>query len=123
MAEPRPEKNAGFRRLYLATLASLAGFRYIARHEEAFRLELAATLVAPLSVIVISGSVSGAFVAFSACLLMLLVETLNTAIEVVVDRISLERHPLSGAAKDLGSLAVLISMINAFGWWIFAFFM
>jgi len=46
-------------------------------------------------------------------LVILLVEILNTAIETTIDRIDLERHPLSGLAKDLGSAAVLISFVIA----------
>jgi diacylglycerol kinase (ATP) len=44
-------------------------------------------------------------------LVLLIVELLNTGIEVVVDRIGLERHALSGFAKDLGSAAVLLSLL------------
>jgi len=51
-------------------------------------------------------------------LLLILVEVLNTAVEVVVDRIGLERHALSGLAKDLGSAAVLIAMLMALMTWI-----
>lgn len=118
-----PKENRGLKRLYLASRASLAGFRYIYRHEEAFRLELALIFLAPFSAYVLSGRGMGALIVFSACALVLIVEILNTAIEVVVDRISLERHPLSGAAKDLGSLAVLIASIHAGIWWVYASFL
>ena len=56
-------------------------------------------------------------------LLVLLVETLNTAIETTIDRIDLEIHPLSGLAKDLGSAAVFISLVIAgFVWMTILFF-
>jgi diacylglycerol kinase (ATP) len=51
-------------------------------------------------------------------LVVMLVETINTSIEAVVDRIGLERHELSGLAKDLGSTAVFISMIITLVVWI-----
>ena len=51
--------------------------------------------------------------------LVLIVEILNSAIEVIVDRISLERHPLSKRAKDLGSAAVFLSLINVLVIWLF----
>lgn len=52
-----------------------------------------------------------------ALLVVLLAEIINTAIEAVVDRISLEIHPLSGLAKDLGYLAVMVSVIIAILIW------
>ena len=48
-----------------------------------------------------------------AVLLLMLVELLNSAVEVLVDRISTERHPLSGYAKDLGSAAVFFALLLA----------
>jgi diacylglycerol kinase (ATP) len=50
-------------------------------------------------------------------LLLLVIELLNTGIEVVVDRIGLERHPLSGFAKDVGSAAVLFGLLLLFLTW------
>jgi diacylglycerol kinase (ATP) len=49
--------------------------------------------------------------------LVLLVELINAAIEAVVDRVSLERHPLSKAAKDLGSAAVALAIAMASATW------
>jgi diacylglycerol kinase (ATP) len=48
----------------------------------------------------------------SSVLLVLIVELVNSAIEAAVDRISLERHPLAARAKDIGSAAVLVSLLN-----------
>ena len=53
--------------------------------------------------------------------MVLVVEVINTSIEVVVDRIGLELHDLSGLAKDLGSAAVLMTLIFAFFVWIVFF--
>jgi len=50
-------------------------------------------------------------------IVVLIVELINSAIEAVVDRISLERHPLSKAAKDIGSAAVALALLLAFATW------
>ena len=50
-------------------------------------------------------------------LLLIVIELLNTGIEIVVDRIGLERHPLSGFAKDVGSAAVLFGLLLLFSTW------
>jgi diacylglycerol kinase (ATP) len=84
--QDRP-KLSGMRRLVLAFVNSWQGFKGAFRFEAAFRQEVALAVV----------------------LLLLIVELLNTGIETVVDRIGLERHELSGLAKDVGSTAVLLS--------------
>jgi diacylglycerol kinase (ATP) len=56
-------------------------------------------------------------VLIGAVLIVMIVELLNTAIEVVVDRIGVEHHRLSGFAKDLGSSAVLLALLLAVGTW------
>ena len=48
---------------------------------------------------------------------MLIVELVNSAIEAIVDRISLERHPLAGRAKDIGSAAVAVAIVNVVVVW------
>jgi diacylglycerol kinase (ATP) len=53
----------------------------------------------------------------TSLLLVLIVELLNSAVESTVDRISSDQHPLSGRAKDLGSAAVFLSLVNAFVVW------
>jgi len=53
----------------------------------------------------------------ASVLLVLIVELANSAIEAVVDRISLEHHPLAGRAKDIGSAAVFLALVNAAAVW------
>ncbi|NJD33759.1 MAG: diacylglycerol kinase, partial [Betaproteobacteria bacterium] len=53
----------------------------------------------------------------ASVLLVLIVELINSAIEAAIDRISLERHSLSKRAKDIGSAAVLVSLINVVAVW------
>ena len=101
----------GLRRLWLATGNSLRGLRLSYTSEAAFRQEVWLALVLlPLSLFVGRSAVERVLLAGSV-LLLLVVELLNTAIEVVVDRIGLERHALSGFAKDAGSAAVMLMLL------------
>ena len=107
-AADRP-KLAGMRRLLLAFVNSWKGFRGAFRFEAAFRQEVAlAVVMLPLGAYLGKTAVEKALLVASV-LLVLIVELLNTGIETVVDRIGLERHELSGLAKDVGSTAVLLS--------------
>ena len=102
-------KLVGMRRLLLAFVNSWKGFRGAFRSEAAFRQEVAlAVVLLPLGVYLGKSPVEKALLV-SSVLLVLIVELLNTGIETVVDRIGLERHELSGLAKDVGSTAVLLS--------------
>ncbi|MDR0319735.1 MAG: diacylglycerol kinase [Rickettsiales bacterium] len=81
--------------------------------EPAFRQEVALFIVAaPIAFFLPVGMVARAALV-SSLFLILMAELVNTAIEVIVDRISLERHPLSGRAKDIGSALVLVAFANA----------
>jgi diacylglycerol kinase (ATP) len=111
---PRP---AGAARLWLATLNSLRGLRHCYHSEAAFRQEVwAACVLIPLALWLGRTGVERALLAGSI-LFVMIVELLNTGIEVVVDRISHERHHLSGFAKDLGSSAVLLALLLAVMTW------
>jgi len=105
----KPGKT-GLRRIWDAMFYSLRGFTAAWRHEAAFRQEalLCITLV-PLAFLVGDGAVERVLLAGS-CLLVLVTELLNSAIEVTIDRIGSDRHELSGRAKDLGSAAVFVSL-------------
>ena len=105
------------RRLVGALSFSLLGLRR-AWHEEAFRVETALALVLiPLALWLGESGVQRALL-IGSVLLVLIVELLNTAIEVIVNRISPELHLLSGQAKDLGSAAVLLSIVAAALTWL-----
>jgi diacylglycerol kinase (ATP) len=111
-------KVAGFERLQRATGHSLAGLRSCLRTETAFRQELAMAVVAiPLGLWLGHSGVTRALLVASV-VLVLIVELLNTAVEVVVDRIGEEMHLLSGRAKDLGSAAVMLALVNALVVWV-----
>jgi diacylglycerol kinase (ATP) len=109
-----PHKGAtGLQRIFNATRYSLAGLRQAALHEQAFRQELLLTVVlAPLALWLGENGVERALM-IASLLVVLIVELLNSAIEATQDRISLEAHPLAKHAKDFGSAAVMLALVNA----------
>jgi diacylglycerol kinase (ATP) len=109
MAKPG---ETGLRRVISAAGYSLKGLRSCWNNEAAFRQEvMAGILMFPLA-LWLGGSL----------MLVLIVEILNSGIEAVVDRIGHEHHDLSGLAKDLGSAAVMLSLINVAVVWALVLF-
>lgn len=115
-----PQKaRSGFTRVWHATLISLAGLR-AGWSEPAFRQEaLAAIVLLPASFWLGHHWTETALLAGSV-LLVMIVELLNTAVEAAIDRIGPEWHDLSKRAKDMGSAAVLMSLLLAAGIWMAA---
>jgi len=108
----------GWARIWRAGRVGLGAFAWAWRHEEALRLEIVAcTLALPAAWWLGETGVERALL-WGSVVLVFVVELLNTAIEVAVDRISTEHHELSGLAKDLGSLAVGASVVLAGGVWL-----
>ena len=114
MPEESPYKGkTGLCRLWQAMHYSLSGLHAAFSCEAAFRQEvLLAIVLVPLAFCLPVGGFGRALMVASV-LLVLIVELINSAIEAVVDRVSLDRHPLSKRAKDVGSAAVLLALINA----------
>ncbi len=109
--------KTGLVRLWNAFGYSLAGFRAAYKHEDAFRQEvLLAIILVPMALYVPVGYLGKALM-IGSVLLVIIVELLNSAIEATVDRISLENHSLAKRAKDIGSAAVLVSLINVIVVW------
>lgn len=109
--------NTGVRRLKNAFQFSWQGFRACYRYEEAFRQEVWVLMVAiPLAIWLGEGSVERILM-IGSILLLLIVELLNSAVEAAIDRIGSDHHPLSGRAKDMGSAAVLLAIVNAVMVW------
>ena len=109
-------KNA-VTRLGNALNYSLQGIRAAFRHEYAFRLEIAlATILIPTAFLTEKGGIGRALL-IGSIVLVLIVELVNSAIEATVDRISADHHPLAKRAKDIGSAAVLLSLVNAVVIW------
>ena len=110
--------KTGLRRVWNAFHYSRAGLQAAYRHEDAFRQEaLLALLLIPLAIWLGEGAVERALL-IGCVLLVLIVELINSAIEATVDRISLELHPLAKRAKDIGSAAVMIALLNAVLVWV-----
>jgi diacylglycerol kinase (ATP) len=102
----------GPRRILLATRWSLQGLRAAWLHESSFRLEVCLLAVlGPLGLWLGETPIERALLVGS-CLLVLAVELLNSAIEAVIERFGAEFHELSGRAKDMGSAAVFVLMLN-----------
>jgi diacylglycerol kinase (ATP) len=107
----------GIGRLWHATLYSLAGIRAAWKHEAAFRQEVILSLVlAPIAFWLGSSTVERIML-IGSCLIVLITELLNSAVEAAIDRISDDQHRLSARAKDLGSAAVFISLWLAIITW------
>ena len=111
-AESPHKGKTGLRRILNAFGYSMDGLRAALRHEDAFRQELLlAGLLIPAALFV-PATGTGKALMIGAVLLALIVELLNSAIEAAVDRISLENHALAKRAKDIGSAALLLALIN-----------
>lgn len=123
MTQHSPFKGkSGIQRIINATGYSLAGFKAAFTHEAAFRqIILLNAILIPISFFL---EVSNAerVIMIAVCLLAIIVELFNSAIEAVVDRVSLERHDLSKNAKDMGSAAQFVALaIIALSWSIILF--
>jgi len=111
MESPHKGKT-GLTRLWNALHYSLDGFKAAYQHEDAFRQEvLMAIVLIPLGIYLGKSGVERALLVGSV-LLVIMIELLNSAVEATVDRISLDSHRLAKRAKDIGSAAVLMSLIN-----------
>jgi diacylglycerol kinase (ATP) len=117
-AQESPHKGkTGLKRVWNAMFYSLEGFGAAWKYEDAFRQEaLLALVMIPLAVYFGHDGVSRALM-IASVFLVLIVELINSAIEATVDRISLEHHRLAKRAKDIGSAAVLIALINVVVVW------
>jgi diacylglycerol kinase (ATP) len=117
--EESPHKGkTGLQRVINATRWSFEGLAAAARHEYAFRVELIVfALAAPIALWL--GRTGAERALLIGCLfLVLIVELLNSAIEAAVDRISLDDHRLAKRAKDIGSAAVMLSLVTAAVVWL-----
>jgi diacylglycerol kinase (ATP) len=104
--------KTGLQRILNALGYSIAGLRAAYRHEDAFRQEvLLAVVLVPLALFLGPDGLSRALM-IASVLLVLVVELLNSAIEAVVDRVSLEQHALAKRAKDISSAAVFIALLD-----------
>ena len=118
LARESPFKGqTGLRRIWNACGYSLSGLSAAYRNEDAFRQEsLLAAAMIPVALLLPVPGIDKALM-IASVLFVLVVELLNSAIEAAIDRISLDNHRLSKRAKDIGSAAVLIALINVLATW------
>ena len=114
----RPDKRRGVLRIARAFGSTWRGFCAAWREEAAFRQEcLLALIVVPLGLWLGATGVERALLV-GPMFLVLIIELLNSAVEAAIDRISFERHPLSGIAKELGSAAVFVAFLLLVANWL-----
>ncbi|MCA0184934.1 MAG: diacylglycerol kinase [Proteobacteria bacterium] len=109
--------KTGLTRVWNAFHYSMAGLAAAYRNEDAFRQEvwLAAVLL-PLALWLPVGAIGKALM-IGSVLLVIIVELVNSGLEAAVDRISLEHHHLAKRAKDIGSAAVFVALVNVVAVW------
>lgn len=124
MSEYSPYKGkTGLKRILSATGYSVAGFKAAFKHEAAFRQILLLNIILiPITFFLNVSRVEQALMV-AVCLLAIIVELFNSALEAVVDRISLERHELSKNAKDMGSAAQFVALGIIFFTWLIILFL
>lgn len=109
--------NDGLGRIWRAWRNSLQGLRQALRHEAAFRQEAAVGVPMIVLALILAPGRWQRLALVASVVLVWIVELLNTAVEALADRVSREQHPLIGQAKDMGSAAVLMSLLlAAFVW-------
>jgi len=114
-----PHKGkTGLQRVLNATRYSIEGLAAAARHEDAFRQELLVFAIAVPVALWFGRSGLERALLIGCLFLVLIVELLNSAIEAAVDRVSFENHRLAKRAKDIGSAAVMLSIVNAVAVWL-----
>lgn len=111
------KSKGGLQRISAAMGYSIAGFRQAWKTEHAFRQELMLAVPGTLLALFLPVSALEKLLLIGVLVLVLVIELLNSAIEAVVDRVSLERHPLSKSAKDFGSAAVMLALLFAGATW------
>ncbi|MHC6800687.1 diacylglycerol kinase [Vibrio antiquarius] len=111
--------NTGLKRIFKATGYSIQGLKAAFKHEAAIRQELALLSIAVILAWLVDVGMVERILMIGVVVLVLIVELVNSAIEAVVDRIGIERHELSGRAKDIGSAAVMVALVFAGFTWLY----
>jgi len=116
---PSPYKSrGGLGRVLNALRYSLQGLRAAIRYEAAFRQELALAVLLIPAAFWLGRSTDEVFILIVSVVMVLVVELLNSAVEALADALSVETHPLLGRAKDLGSAAVMLSLLFTVAVWV-----
>jgi diacylglycerol kinase (ATP) len=119
MTDPVSEfkSTSGLQRILPAMGYAIDGLKAAYRNEHAFRQELVLFIIGTIIAVVLPLSLLQKLFLIGVLVFVLIVELFNSAIEAIVDRVSLERHPLSKNAKDMGSAAVMLSIFLAVASW------
>lgn len=107
----------GIKRIFAAFSYSVDGFKAAWRYEAAFRQELVIVVIGTIVALSLRVSAFEKLMLVALMIFVLIVELINSAIESVVDRISLDPNPLSKSAKDMGSTAVALSILISVAAW------
>ena len=102
----------GLKRIINAFGYSMKGLRAAFKHESAFRQETALLLILLPIAVLLGHNIVDYSILIGSLLLVIIVELLNSAVEAVVDRVGDEHNKLAGRAKDMGSAAVFVSLVN-----------
>jgi diacylglycerol kinase (ATP) len=111
------KSKSGVKRIFAAFFYSIDGLKAAWKNEHAFRQEVVLAVPAVIVALLLPVSALEKLMLISVVVMVLIVELVNSAIEAIVDRVSLERHPLSKNAKDFGSAAVLLTLLLAIATW------
>jgi diacylglycerol kinase (ATP) len=111
------KSKSGVKRIFSAFTYSMDGFKAAWQNEHSFRQELLVVVIGTVTALSMKISAFEKLMLVAVLVLVLVVELINSALEAVVDRISLEPHPLSKNAKDFGSAAVALSIGIALAAW------
>lgn len=112
----KPGKT-GLTRIIDATGYSFKGFKFAWQNEAAFRQELLLAIVLIPTAFWLGTNAIERSLLIGSCLIVLIVELLNTSVEAAVDRVGDEYHKLAGSAKDVGSAAVFTSLMLTLTIW------
>ena len=111
------KSKSGLKRIAAAFSYSIDGFKVAWQNEASFRQELLVVVLGTIAALSMKVSAFEKLMLVAVLVLVLIVELINSALEALVDRISLEAHPLSKNVKDLGSAAVSLAIGIALAVW------
>ena len=112
VSEPKESQRQGLRKVFSAALFSVQGLQAAFKLEEAFRQEVIASIVMITIAVILPVSLTSKALLIGSILIILIAELLNSGLEWTVDYISSRRHPYAKRAKDMGSAAVFLCLIN-----------
>ncbi len=109
------------KRFWLAICYSYCGLKVVLKDQWAFRWELLLCAIGIPVALCFGNSAAEKAVLIAVLILLLITEVINSAIEIIIDRIGLEQHTLSGRAKDVGCAAVFLASVNVVVVWLVVF--